>query len=225
MATRERSRVKDRSKASDFSEEHSQGNTGQGRSNALQRTQSIARSTLATAPSATLATAPSATQAAAPSAAQAIASSAIPAAALSARQTHCSAAADLLVAAAAAVNRAAALQEAEADTYANSNTQTAVSTANANPATSVDRKLKAKAPAHADRRAVTPAQMTEPGQGSRRVKHKVCFMSWPAFQCRKACLCPGRLEVRRGWHEAATGFRNLLESHRTRHTEYSPAQV
>ena len=218
--------MKDRSKASDFSEEHSQGNTGQGRSGALQRTQSIARSTLATAPSATLATAPSATQAAAPSAAQAIASSAIPAAALtSARQTHCSAAADLLVAAAAAVNRAAALKEAEADTYANSNTQTAVSTANANPATSVDRKLKAKALAHAERRAVTPAQMTEPGQGSRRVKHKVCFMSWPAFQCCKACLCPGRLEVRRGWHEAATGCRNLLESHSSRHTEYSPAQV
>lgn len=214
MATRERSRVKDRSKASDLSGEHSQGTIGQGRSNALQRNQSIGRSAFVTAPSATLATAPSATQATAPSAAQATASSAVPAAPpASACQTQCSAAADLLVAAAAAVNRAAALQQAEPDTYANSDLHTAASAANANAAASVcaEPYAKEKAYVHAERAAAAAAQLTNSGQGSRRVKHKVCFMSWPCLECCNiSCLCPVRLEVKGCKSGLALGCHRLL---------------
>ena len=176
MATRDRNKTR----SSDVSGEQSQGTTGQLRASALQRTQSIGRSALATAPSAALATAPAAALMAAPSATLAAAVGAAPEAvaapAVSGPQTQCTIAPHLLAAAAAAVNRAAALQEAQTEAQGDAAQTAATWADDAMDAMDVDTQHRGKVHGHAQADRALKVEATSCGQGSKRHKRKVCHM-------------------------------------------------
>lgn len=184
MATRDRNKTR----SSDVSGEQSQGTTGQLRASALQRTQSIGRSALATAPQAALATAPSGPHAIAPAAALMTAPSAtlapaigtapaaVTAPAVSAPQTQCTIAPHLLAAAAAAVNRAAALQESQTEAQGDAAQTAATWADDAVDAMDVDTEHRGKLHGHAQADRAVKVEATSCGQGSRRHKRKVCHM-------------------------------------------------
>ena len=190
MATRDRNKTR----SSDVSGEQSQGTTGQLR--ALQRTQSIGRSALATAPQAALATAPSGPHAIAPAAALMTAPSATlapaigaapeagAAPAISGPQTQCTIAPHLLAAAAAAVNRAAALQESQTQAQGDAAQTAATWADDAVDAVDVHTQHRGKLHGHAQADRAVKVEATSCGQGSKRHKRKVCHMP-----------CGGRVEL------------------------------